>query len=100
MLCRGLVIMGGLEATAGRFSRAASLFGAEAAGRPDQARMETLAHPTPTDPQRYVEDVRATRDALCDSAFEEAWAEGAQLTLEEAARMVLTDQTVAAVRDT
>jgi tetratricopeptide (TPR) repeat protein len=34
MLSNGLLIMGGLEAAAGRFSRAARLFGAESAGRP------------------------------------------------------------------
>jgi predicted ATPase/DNA-binding XRE family transcriptional regulator len=93
MLCRGLVIMGGLEAAAGRFSTAASLFGAEAAGRPDHAQMATLAHPPPTDPRRYVEDVASTRRALGDDAYEEAWARGARLTLEEAARIILTDHT-------
>jgi hypothetical protein len=94
MLCRGLVIIGGLEAAAGRFSRAARLFGAEAAGRPDQVQVATLAHPTPTDPERYAEDVASTHCAPGDEAFEEAWTQGAQPTFEEAARMMLTDRTV------
>jgi hypothetical protein len=95
MLCRGLVIMGGLEAAAGRFSRAAILFGAEAGGRPDQAAVETLPHPSPTDPERYVEDVASTRRALGADVFEEAWAQGARLTLEVAARAIQTDRRVA-----
>jgi hypothetical protein len=92
MLCRGLVVMGGLETASGRFSRAASLFGAEAAGRLDGVLVVTLPHPPPTAMERYVEDVASTRRALGDDAFEEAWAQGARLTLEEAARVVLTDR--------
>jgi tetratricopeptide (TPR) repeat protein len=54
MLCGGLVIIGGLEAAAGRFSRAALLLGAESGGRPDHAPVETSPYPSPTDSARYV----------------------------------------------
>jgi hypothetical protein len=94
MLCRGLVIVGGLEVVAGQFPRAASLFGAEAAGRPDGAPMATLAHPPPTDPELYAEDIAVTRRALGDDAFDVAWAQGADMTLEEPARTILADQPV------
>ena len=95
MLSRGLMIMGGLEAAAGRFSRAACLFGAEAAGRPHQTLAVELAHPPPTSPAGCAEDLASTRRALGDDPFEAAWARGKSLTLEEAARTILTDETVA-----
>jgi hypothetical protein len=95
MLSRGLMIMGGLESAAGRFSRAACLFGAEAAGRPHLALVVNLPHPSPTSEARYAEDLASTRRALGDNAFEVAWAQGEAITLEEAARMILTHEIVA-----
>jgi non-specific serine/threonine protein kinase len=95
MLSRGLMIMGGLEAADGRFSRAACLFGAEAAGRPRQAVAVDLVHPPPTSPARYAEDLASTRRGLGHDAFEAAWAQGESMTLEEAARMILTEGPVA-----
>jgi hypothetical protein len=56
MLSRGLMIMAGLKATAGRFARAACLFGAEAASRPHQALVVNLPHPPST---RLAGKVRA-----------------------------------------
>jgi predicted ATPase/DNA-binding XRE family transcriptional regulator len=94
MLSRGLRMMGGLEWAAGRFSRAACLFGAETAGRPHLALVVDLPHPSPTSAARYAEDLAATRHALGDNAFEVAWAQGEAMTLEEAARMILTDEIV------
>jgi predicted ATPase/DNA-binding XRE family transcriptional regulator len=90
MMSSGLLVMGGLEATAGRSARAACLFGAEAAG-PRQNDVSRLPHPPPTDPGRYAEDLAATRGALGDDAFAVAWAQGQAMTLEEAVRTVLTD---------
>lgn len=91
MLSNALVVMGGLEAAAGRFSIAARLFGAESAGRPEMVSRRNLPHPSPTSPTQYAHDLASTRAALGEAAFENAWAAGRAMTLEQAARMILTE---------
>jgi hypothetical protein len=54
-----------------------------------------LPHPPPTSSARYAEDLESARHALGDDAFEAAWAQGEAMTLEDAARMILTDESVA-----
>ncbi len=96
MLSNALVVMGGLAAAAGRFSIAARLFGAESAGRPVVAGPRNLPHPSPTSPARYAEDLASTRAGLGDAAFENAWAAGRAMTLEQAARMIMTEWAISA----
>jgi len=97
MLSNGLAVMGGLEVDAGRFSRAACLVGAESAGRPLDVGSRNLPHPSPTSPARYAEDLASTRRALGDAAFDMAWAQGRAMPLQDAARLILTDETAAAL---
>jgi hypothetical protein len=70
----------------------ASAARAESAGRPTFAGPRNLPHPSPTSPTRYADDLASTRAALGDAAFENAWAAGRAMTLEQAARMILTEE--------
>jgi len=95
MMARGLVVMGGLEHTAGRSALAACLFGAEAAGRARQGDLMPMGYPSPADPTRYASDLGSVRSALGDDAFGVAWAQGQAMTMEDAVRMVLVNDTPA-----
>jgi predicted ATPase/DNA-binding CsgD family transcriptional regulator len=97
MMAASLVLMGGLEQAAGRFERAAFLFGAEAAGRARQGSLDLVRYPPPTDPARYADDLAAIRRALGDDGFAVAWGQGQAMTVEEASRIVLADDMPAEV---
>jgi non-specific serine/threonine protein kinase len=89
--------MGGLEQAAGRFERAACLFGAEAAGRARRGSLDLVRYPPPAEPDRYANDLAAIRRALGDDGFALAWGQGQAMTVEEAARIVLADDTTTGV---
>jgi hypothetical protein len=61
-----------------------------------EAGPRALPHPSPTSPARYAEDLAAMRRTLGDDAFAAAWAQGRAMTLQDAARSILSDQTVEA----
>jgi len=90
-MAASLVLMGRLEQAAGRSARAACLFGAEAAGRARQGRLDLVRYPPSTEPDRYANDLAAIRRALGDDDFAVAWGQGQAMTVEEASRIVLTD---------
>jgi non-specific serine/threonine protein kinase len=98
MMARGLVLMGGLEHTAGRSASAACLFGAEAAGRARQGGLMPMGYPSAAEPALYTGDLASIRRSLGDEAFGMAWAQGQAMTMEEAVRIVLADDTPADVR--
>ncbi len=75
----------GVRAAWGDFTRAARLFGAEAAcrgGGPVEARVR----------QQHEADLAATRTGLGEAAFAAAWTAGQRLTLEEAVAEALAEE--------
>jgi predicted ATPase/DNA-binding NarL/FixJ family response regulator len=85
--------LAGVFASAGQPERAARLFGATEALRAAIHIGPAVSYPDRVEYDRYVAAVRAQLD---DAAFAAAWAEGRELTLEQAIEYALTESKISA----